>query len=523
MKNNNIFKYIFIAFIIILILGTVYILYKQNKKKEDEELNSDNNTIQSSVQILDNLTMGISNYDTMNPLLTNNKEIINISKIIFEPLINITSDYKLEMCLAKSCTKVNDTRYEIKIDTQIKWQDGSSLMAKDVAFTIDRLKERNTVYSANVQAIQNIETPDAETVVINLEYPVNFFEYNLTFPILSSMYYLNEDFVNTNKIPIGTGMYKIASIDDSTILLTRNDKWRKIKTDTQKAKAITIKRYSTMGEIYNSFKLGNIDIVNTFSTSYTEHIGTMGYNKKEYHGRNYDFISFNCSDDILQDKLVRQAINYAIDKNLITTTVFSSNYFVSNSPLDYGSYLYTSENLINYNQDQAKKVLEQAGWVYKNNKWQKNIGGYVRRLTISLVVDKDNVDRVNVAENIKKQLEDIGISVNILKVTNDKYHEYLDKKNYQMILTGITNSVNPDLTYFCGDNNIANFNNSNVKEKLNSLEGLKDIQKIMYEEMPYIGLYRNKGTLVLNANVGGSFSPNSYNLFYKFNEWFRQQ
>ena len=110
MKNNNVFKYIFIAFIIILILGTVYILYNQNKKKEEEELEGGNNTLESSVQILDNLTMGISNYDTMNPLLTNNKEIINISKIIFEPLINITSDYKVEMCLAKSCKKINDTK-----------------------------------------------------------------------------------------------------------------------------------------------------------------------------------------------------------------------------------------------------------------------------------------------------------------------------------------------------------------------------------------------------------------------------
>ena len=77
MKNNNIFKYIFIIFIIGLIIGTIYVLYTQNVKEAEEK--EEHNTVQEeAVKVLDNLTMGISNYDTMNPILTNNKEIINI-------------------------------------------------------------------------------------------------------------------------------------------------------------------------------------------------------------------------------------------------------------------------------------------------------------------------------------------------------------------------------------------------------------------------------------------------------------
>ena len=522
MKNNNVFKYIFIIFIILLIIGAVYVLYTQNASEGGAE-EKRNATTEEAVQILDNLTMGISNYDTMNPLLTNNKEIINIDKLIFEPLITLTPDYKTEMCLATSCTKVSDVRYEIKLDNNIKWQDGSSLIAKDVEFTINKLKERNTVYSANVQDIASVEIPDSQTVIINLSRAVPFFEYNLTFPILPSMYYVNEDFGNTNKIPIGTGMYKIASIDDNTILLTRNDKWRNIKDKTPKAQSITIKRYNTMGEIYNSFKLDNIDIINTNSTSYSEYIGTMGYNKKEYKGRNYDYISFNCNDVILQDKAVRQAINYALDKSTIVSTVFSNNNYVANSALDYGSYLYSSEGEISFNQDMARTVLEQAGWVYKNNRWQKNIDGYVRRLTLSLVVSKDSPDRVNVANEIKRQLAQVGITVNISQVGTDRYYQYLNDKNYQMILTGITSSINPDLSYFYGDGNIANYNNDEIKSKLGSLDNYADIQKIANEDVPYIGLYRDKSTLLLNANVGGNFVPNSYNVYCNFYEWFRQQ
>lgn len=48
------------------------------------------------------ITIGISNYDNINPILTNNKEIINISKLVFEPLISLGEEYKKELVLQKN-------------------------------------------------------------------------------------------------------------------------------------------------------------------------------------------------------------------------------------------------------------------------------------------------------------------------------------------------------------------------------------------------------------------------------------
>ena len=523
-SNSNIFKYIFALVVVALIVGAVYILY-YSQNTTDEEANEEGNSNETTdvISVVENLKMGISDYDTINPLLTKNKEIVNIDKLIFEPLISITSDYCTELCLAKSCTKISDKTYEIKIDTSIKWQDGSSFIARDVQFTIEKLKEVDSIYSYNVRNIQSVETPDSETLKITLTQNIPFFEYYLDFPILSSAYYFNEDFQNSNKIPIGTGMYKIASNDENNIFLIINDRWRKAKTDTPKTKSITVHKYVAIGEMFNSFKLGNIDIINTQMTNYTDYVGTMGYNKKEYVGRNYDFISFNCQDSILSSKAVRIAINYGINKVNLVSTVFANQKVVANSPLDYGSYLYNKEEIIEYNQSEAKKILEQDGWLYTNDRWQKSIDGYVRRLTISLIVSDDSNGRVNAAENIKSQLKEIGINVNVIKVTREKYYEYLDNKNYQMVLTGLINSINPDLSYFYGNNNIANYNNQEIISKLNSIEGLKEAQKIANEDVPYIGLYRDKGTILLNANVGGEFAPNNYFVYYNFNKWFRQQ
>ncbi len=422
--SNNFFKYIFVVVIIALICGAVYILYnnKQDIELDDEEQNTVEN---KDISLAQNIKIGLTNYDTMNPILTRNRDIANIDKLIFEPLVNITSDYKVEGCLAKSCNKTSDTSYEIKIDSSVKWQDGRSLISRDVQYTIEKIKETNSIYLQNVQDIASIELPDSETVIINLSKPVIFFEYNLTFPIISSSYYANEDFQNSSKIPMGTGMYKIASIDNDNILIIRNDRWSKIKTNSPKTQSITLIKYGAIGEAFNSFKLGNVDIVNTYKTNYTDYVGTIGYNKREFVGRDYDFLSFNCNDSILSDVHVRRAINYAINKDAIVSSVLGNTKVVSNSPL----------GKITFNQDLARKELEDGGWYNTNGRWQKNIGGYVRRLNVSVIVNKNNPERVNVANNIKGQLADIGITINVVQVDDEKYWAYLNNKNYQIILT----------------------------------------------------------------------------------------
>ena len=529
MKNQgrNFFKYIFILVVIGLIVGAFYLLYYKNKgdDDDDDDVVDEEATQQtdSEISIVDNLKMAITGYDTLNPILTKNREIINIDKLIFEPLVSITSDYNTENCLAKSVEKTSDTKYTIKLNNSVKWQDGNDLIAKDVEFTVNKIKENNSLYLQNVENIASIEIPDAETVIFSLNQPDKYFEYKLDFPIIPYLYYVNEDFPNSSKIPIGTGMYKIASNDNNNIFLIINERWRNYSSKKPKTQSITIQKNSAIGEAFNAFKLGSIDIINTNKTDYSNYVGTMGYNKKEYSGRNFDYISFNCKDQILSDKAVRKAISQAINKENIVSTVYKDSKIVSNTPLDYGSYLNTNDGIPSYNHDEAKKTLEDDGWVFTNNRWQKNIDGYVRKLSISLIVRNDSQDRINACENIKNQLKEIGIQVNVSKVDINKYNELLNSKNYQMMLTGVTNAVSPDIDFFYGSNNLANYHNDEISSKINDIKNYKDIIKIANDDVPYIGLYRNKTILLLNANVGGNFTPNNYFTYYNFNEWFRQQ
>ena len=91
--------------------------------------------------------------------------------------------------------------------------------------------------------------------------------------------------------------------------------------------------------------------------------------------------------------------------------VYNNKYIATDFPLDYGCYLYQNgENQDDYNLNNAKGILTEAGWTYRNNSWIKQNS----KLEFNLIVNNENQKRVMVAESIKKQLEKIGIKINLI-------------------------------------------------------------------------------------------------------------
>ena len=208
LKSNRI-KYIFIILVLGLIILAGYFIYGQNNK---EEINRVIELPEEEIEMITDIRIPVILFDTINPILSNNQTIQDMARLIYEPLLNITSDNKIELCLAKEWIRQTPTSYVVKLKDNIKWQDQNPLTAKDVQFTIDRLKDLaiHSIYSYNVEKVIGVEVIDDTTIKINLGEEVPFFEYNLTFPIMSYHYYENEDFVNTikNNQPVGTGIIR---------------------------------------------------------------------------------------------------------------------------------------------------------------------------------------------------------------------------------------------------------------------------------------------------------------------------
>lgn len=521
--KSNYFKYFFILFAIGIMIFAV-IKMKNDEQKKDEQPYVAKEEI---VQEITELKLGVASFDSINPILSKNKNVQDITKIIFEPLMTLSSNYKLEYCLAKEWAKQNDTVYLIKLRDDKRWSDGEMFTAEDVRFTIDRLKESDSIYSSNVQHIVTVETIDDTTVRIVLNQEVPFFEYNLTFPILSSKYYSDKQFV-PDIVPVGTGMYKVNEVQESSLILSKNEYYA--ETDNLKLDKVIITIYSSVGELYNSFKIGNIDFISTQNSNLKEYIGTIGYLSKEMKGREHDFIAFNTQNQILSQVNVRKAIGYSIDKANIVSSVYGDNYYISSFPLDYGNWIYEEQDVSSgYNIEQAKQLLVDSGWNYKNKYWQKIENYKTQRIYINFVVKASDVSRVSVAENIKAQLENQGFRINLIKASDVQYQAYLTNKNYDMILCSMNLSISPDLSTFFGPGNLANFSNDEVNSIMSEVKNLKDDDKLKYDykrlgeiyksEMPYLSLYNSKYTVAYNMNLAGTLEPNWFYQFYNIKDW----
>ena len=524
--KSNFSKYIFIIFAIGIMIFAIIKIKNDEKKNDTQQVKTEEKT----EEITKELKLGVASFDSINPILSKNKNIQDISKIIFDSLVTISTDYKAELSLAKEWAKQSDTEYLIKLREDVKWSDGEKFTSDDVRFTIDRLKDSDTIYSANVAHVIKVETVDNSTVKIILDQEVPFFEYNLTFPILSSKYYSDKEFT-PNIVPLGTGMYKVTEVQTSAIILEKNEYYW--KTDEKLTlEKITINLYSTAGELYNAFKVGNIDLVSTQNSNLSDYIGVIGYTAKEMKGREHDFIAFNTQSTLLSNLNVRKAIAYSIDKSNIVSSIYGDKYYQSSFPLDYGSWVYKEQDSSSgYNLEQAKQILVDDGWNYKYKYWQKTVNYKTQRITLNFVVKSTDTTRVSVAENIKTQLENQGIRINIIKANNEQYNSYLQNKNYDMILCSMNLSISPDLSTFFGDNNLANYSNDEVKNLINEAKNTTDENKIkqnykrlgeIYKiEIPYLSLYNNKYTVAYNSNLHGNLEPNWFYQFYNIKDWYK--
>lgn len=523
--KSNFFKYIFIVFIIAIVVA---IIYKINKK--EETTTEEPTATQTEEEIEKEITLGVAEFDTMNPILSQNKHVQEISRMIYEPLLELDEEYKLKKCLAKDWAKTSETTYLVKIRDDIKWSDGTQLLVEDVIFTIETIKQVSSIYKSNVQNITSVQKIDNDTIQITIDREIPFFEYNLIFPIMSKTYYEGQDFSNTekNNMPVGTGKYKIVQNISNAIILNKNEYYEREELTLEKIK---ISKYATLGELYNAFKLGKIDVITTTNTGIENYIGTIGYNMQEVAGREFDFLALNTQNAVLSNVEVRNAISHAINRQNIISTLFNNKYKVTDYPLDYGNWLKGEAGDTSYNPDLAKQILEQNGWVFKYNKWQKTQNYFTRTLSFKIVVQASNQTRITIAEMIKTDLEAIGIQVSIVKASDNQYQYYLQNKNYDSIITGTTMSLTPNLETYFGTNNYANFNNVELTNLINDVKNITRedllqekytrIRQIFNEQTPYIGLYNSYYTVASSWDLRGNITPNWYNIFIDINNWYK--
>ncbi len=526
------FKTVFVVIIIILIIFGIYTSFEKNKVQNIimADITSSGETIISK-----ELRIGIIEFDNINPIISNNKNVQDVSRLIFDPLFTISEDYRLKPALATECTRLDDNTYIVKLRENVRWNDGSRFDVDDVVFTIDMLKKlgNETVYYYNVKKISEIEKIDNYTIRIVIDEYTPYYEYNFIFPIMSSKYYNEENFMwaDKNINPVGTGKFYISNTEQNRIVLKKNvSNWENniIQLDT-----VTLKSYGSLGEVIDAFKTEEIDMFTTSNLDIEDYLNNNQYIEKNYINRNYYYLALNTNSNVLENIEVRQAINSGINKESIVNEIYDGKYKVSHFPLDFGSYAYDPSNAhMSFDENTAKNLLVDNGWEYSSRNWVKWVNNRYLNLELTMIVKKNDRNAVKIANKIREQLERIGMIVEIDELSDGQYQDYINRRKYDLALVDSNYSYGPTVQKYFKDDNISNYSDQEVDYLLNHANittdetelrnAISKLSEIYNNDVPYVSLCYNTNALIYTNNLKGNINPNSYNLFYGINGWYRE-
>lgn len=365
-----------------------------------------------------------------------------VFKMIYDGLTEDGGEGKIIPTLATSWDISKDGKtYTFKLRENVKFSDGTPFDADAVIFNLKRWVNNPRYSQITATLVDSMEAIDKHTVRITYKNPA--------YPILMEMTYprpvrflspasLGEDGKTFTK-PVGTGPWMLENYEkDKSFTLVPNPYYwgEKPKLDriifkvVPDGQARVFALQSGEVDIIGGDLIGKIPMGNIQELEQDKQFKTFTADTLSSH-----FIAFNQRTPELQDKRIRQAINYAIDKKSIAEDLFNhigkeaTGMYQSGVPYANAKNNYTLAG----DKDKAQALLIEAGY-------SKNAQGIFEKegkpLAFSFLLTTDEFPEwKTLAEFIQAELAQTGIQVNLKILDRNGYTQStLESKDFDMAL-----------------------------------------------------------------------------------------
>lgn len=485
------------------------------------------------------LTLSMRIPETLNPLLNREETVDRILKLLYQPLLEFDETGKAHPAIAESWEMGADGKtVTMQLKNDILWQNGGKLTAEDVIYSFRTIQNapEGSVYKNVLHYVSDCTKTGEYTVVFTFHENFSSNLSALRFPVISSGYHggNNDPKAGCNQTPVGNGLYGMYSYKPaSEMILQANENYN---GETPLIRYIRVKITASEQTDINSFEQGMTDVLVTEATEAGRYADEGISGMHQYTSNEYDFIGFNFKKELFQDKALRQAVAYALPKENLMDSVYLNYAVMTNTPINPKNWLY-EENvaLYGYNPSMAATFLKNSGWTDEdgNGKLEKKSEeGQTKQLKATILVNKENTARRQIASKLKEELTAIGFDITIDQQSFSVYQQKFMDGQYDMIIGGWHCSEVTDLTPFfgtAGSLNYIGYTSEEVDQLLAAarnavgegptLLAYSSLQKKLAEELPYISIaYRNEAVFA-SKNVGGTISPTDFNVFRGIETW----
>jgi peptide/nickel transport system substrate-binding protein len=466
------------------------------------------------------------------PMIAGESAASTIASNIFNSLLKYDKNLELEGELAQSWQVSPDQKtITFTLKPGMKWADGAPLTSADVLFTWKLVTDdkTRTPYGADYKLVVNAEAPDPLTFRVTYGQPYA--------PALDSWaglqvlpeHILKGQDINTTSFarkPVGSHYYQLGEWKNGErISLVRNPN----ATQGQARIDRLVSRFIP-------------DPASQFLELMADNIDTMGLSPIQYArifpardelnrkialykelGNAYTYLGFNLKHKPFDDKRVRQAINYAIDKQELIDGVLLGLGEPVSSPYKPGTR-WTNPNLQPYAYDveKAKVLLREAGFEDHDGDGILDRDG--KPLAFEILTNQ-NKQREMSAVLIQRRLKEIGISVNIRVLEWASFiGRFIKTGEFDAVVLGWSLSLDPDQYGIWhssqqapGQFNFIGYNNPKVDQLLEQgrLELDPDERTKIYhefaatllEDSPVVYLFAGYGLPAIHKRVKGIDNP----------------
>lgn len=437
------------------------------------------------------LKIGLNSIDTTDLSKSHNLIINDLYKKISYSLVKIENNYDIKYQLAKNIEKLNDISYKVMLNPDYKMQ------VEDVIYSVEKIRSygENNMYYDRIDNIASIDTTeDKNTFILNLKESNPYCIYMLDFPI--------ED--KDGKINSG---FNIEYIQNGIVFKNTT------KDRVPNISSISITNYGSIDESVNTFTSGNIDMFFASSNNDMQLIGKNDYNVKKYKDGETLFLFGNKDSQIFSISEIRNALMYSLNREEIVKN--SDNNFIEliDLPFIYSSIKYK------YDIVGAQNIMSSNGW-NKNRYgvYEKNIDGNYTSATLRLLVNSQDENKLNVANNIKNMAQNAGINIEIQALSQEEINQKIESKDYDIVLATVYLNETPDITFIKDYLNINEATNQAfIQVEQSSVEQLdKNIQNLQFvlsEQVACIGIYARNINLVYQKYIYGFENINYMTIF----------
>lgn len=449
---------------------------------------------------------------SLDPNMYNEIPALTVTEQIFNTLLRVDENGNIVPELAESYEYVTPTELVIKLKQGVKFHNGDVLTSKDVVFSINRMLDK-PASRIMIDAISKVEAIDEYTVKLTLSKPSSPLLFGLAHPLTAI---LNEkDTLAKNDViatdPMGTGPYKFVEwgSGEKIELVAFDDYFEgRPKIDALTYRAITenSSRLAALetGEIDIAY---NMDAIDSGAISQNEDLQLISQPTTST-----EYITFNTTKAPFDNKDFRKAVNYALNKQSMSDSIFMGKARPANSIINPNVFGHSDTvEGYPYNVEKAKEYLAKSG---------------VKDTSFTLFVN-DSTTRLQLAQIIQANLKEIGIDMKIETLEWGAYLQRTAQGEHQAFLGGwVSGTSDADIVLFPllhssshgGAGNRAFYTNKEFDKivdearLVSSPEERKALflkaQDILQEEAPLgILLYKNEN-IGLNKKVKGfKFDP----------------